>query len=94
MLRLYDPYIRHFHEHTKLAIMALMPTLYSHMYSFLYYLDLKVRLHVPSPSQSPSPSPSNFNIVSIETDRLTGKMGTEPIPSVKRSVSIHTMLKI
>ena len=76
--------------------MALMPTLYSHMYSFLYYLDLKVRLHVPSPSQSPSPSPSrsNFNIVSIETDRLTGKMGTEPIPSVKRSVSIHTMLKI
>ena len=34
-------------------------------------------LHVPSPC--PSPSPSEFITVPMETDRLTGRMGTEPI---------------
>ena len=34
------------------------------------------------------------NIVPMEMDRLTGKMGTESIPSMKQSVSICTMLTI
>ena len=47
-------------------------------------------LHVPSPS--PCPSPSKFTIVPMETDRLTNRMGTEPIPPVKWSISIDTMI--
>ena len=40
--------IRHVHEHTKLAIMALVPTLYSHTYtcSFLCYCELKMLANV------------------------------------------------
>ena len=38
-----------------------------------------------------SPSPSKFNIVPMVTDSLTGRLGTEPILTVKWSVSIHAM---
>ena len=32
--------IQHFHKHTKLAIIVLMPTLYSHVFTvFFYYLQ-------------------------------------------------------
>ena len=50
----------------------------------------KACLHVPSPS--PSPSPSKYNIVPMVTVRLTGRMGTEPILSIKRFVSIDTLI--
>ena len=49
-------------------------------------LMLEACLHVPSPS------PSKYNIVPMETVRLTNRMGTEPILSVKRTVSIDTMI--
>ena len=39
----------------------------------------------------PVPSPSKFIIVPMETDRLTDRMGTEPILPIKLSVSIDTM---
>ena len=39
-----------------------------------------------------SPSPSKFNIVPMETDRLTDRLGSERILSVKRTITIHTML--
>ena len=55
-------------------------------------LTLKACLHVPSPSLGPSPSPSKYNIVPMMTVRWTGRMGTEPILSVKQSVSIDTMI--
>ena len=51
---------------------------------------VRVCLHVPS--LFPSPSPSKFNIVPMETVCLTGRMGTEPILSIKRPISIDTML--
>ena len=35
-----------FHKHTKLAIMPLIPTLYSHICSFRHYLDLNVLANV------------------------------------------------
>ena len=38
--------IRVFHEHTKLAILALMPTLYSYIYGFLGYLHLMLLVNV------------------------------------------------
>ena len=50
--------------------------------------QLQVCLHVPSPS----PSPSKFIIVPMVTVCLMGRMGTEPILSVKWSVSIDTMI--
>ena len=53
---------------------------------------IKASLHVPSPSLCPSPSPSKYNIVPMEMVRLTDRMGTEPILSVKRSVSIDTIV--
>ena len=39
-----------------------------------------------------SPSPSKFIIVPMETDRLTDRLGSECILSVKRTITIHTML--
>ena len=39
---------------------------------------LKACLHVPSPCPCTSMSPSNFIIVSMETDRLMDRMGSEP----------------
>ena len=41
-----------------------------------------VSLHVLSPSPSPSLSPSKFIIVPMATDRLTDRLGSEPILSV------------
>ena len=41
---------------------------------------------------SPSPSPSKYNVVPMVTVHLMGRMGTEPILSVKRSISIDTMI--
>ena len=52
----------------------------------------KACLHVPSLSPCLSPSPSKFNILPMVTVCLMGRMGTEPILSVKRSVSIDTMI--
>ena len=52
----------------------------------------KACLHVPSLSPCPSPSPSKFIIVPMETDCLTGRMGTEPILPVKRTITIGVML--
>ena len=49
---------------------------------------LKACLHVPSPS----PSLSKFNIVSMETDHLIDRMGSVPILSIKRTITIGTML--
>ena len=55
----------------------------------------KVRLHVASPSSvSVSRHHQIVNIVSMEMDCLTGKMGTELIPSVKQSVPLESMLTI
>ena len=48
-------------------------------------LVVRACLHVPSPP------PSKFIIVPMETDRLTDRMGTEPILPIKLSVSIDTM---
>ena len=45
-------------------------------------------LHVPSRS----PSPSKYNIVPEVMVRLTDSMGSVPILSVKRSISIDTMI--
>ena len=47
-------------------------------------------VHVPSPC--PSLTPSKFNIVPMVTVRLMGRMDTEPILSIKRSVSIGTVV--
>ena len=52
----------------------------------------KARLHVPSPSLCPSLSPSKYNIMPMVMVCLMGRMGTEPILSIKRSVSIDTMI--
>ena len=49
---------------------------------------IKVCLHVPSPS----PSPSKFSIVPMVMVRLMGRMGTEPILSIKESISMDTMI--
>ena len=49
-------------------------------------------LHVPSPSPCPSPSQSKFNIVPMVSVRLRDRMGTEPIVSVKWTVTIGTTL--
>ena len=57
-----------------------------------HMLTLKACLHVPSASPCPSPSLSKYNIVPMMTVRLTGRMGTEPILSVKQSISIDTMI--
>ena len=46
---------------------------------FLHWTFLKVCLHLPSLCPRPSPSPSKSNIVSMVTDRLTDRMGPEPI---------------
>ena len=53
---------------------------------------LKVCLHVPSPCLLPCPSPLKFKILLMVTDRLTNRMGTEPILSIKGSVTIDIML--
>ena len=57
-------------------------------------VQLNACLHTPSPSPSPSrsSSPSKFIIVCIETDLLMDRLSSEPILSVKQSVTIHTML--
>ena len=47
---------------------------------------IRACLHVPSPSK--------FTIVPMEMDRLTDRMGTEPILPIKQSVSIDTMINI
>ena len=60
------------------------------MYSFLQ--PFKACLHVPSPSPCPSLSPSKFNIVSMETDHLTDRMGSVPILPIKRTMTKGTML--
>ena len=49
---------------------------------------IKVCLHVPSPYSS------KFNIVPMVMNRLTDRIGAEPILSFKRSVSIDIMLNI
>ena len=36
----YPVYIRHFHKHTKLAIMALMSTLYSHIFAVFFIISI------------------------------------------------------
>ena len=53
---------------------------------------LKACLHIPSPSPCPSPSLSKYNIVPMVMVRLMGRMGTEPILSLKWSVSIDIMI--
>ena len=52
------------------------------------WVTIKACLHV----LSPSPSPSKYNVVPMVTVHLMGRMGTEPILSVKRSISIDTMI--
>ena len=44
--------------------------------------NIRVRLNGPSLYPCPSPSPSKFIIVSKETDRLTDRLGSEPILTV------------
>ena len=51
---------------------------------------VKACLHVPSPSLCPSPS--KFNIMPMVTVHLMGRMGTEPILSIKWSVSIDATI--
>ena len=51
-------------------------------------VELKACLHVMSLSPSSSISSSKFNIVSIVTDTLIGRMGCRPIMLVKVSVKI------
>ena len=55
------------------------------------WIILKACLHLPSPSPCPLMSPSNFQISIV--CMMTVRMGLEPILSVKRSVSIDTMIK-
>ena len=51
---------------------------------------VKACLHVPSPSLCPSPS--KFNIMPMVMVHLMGRMGTEPILSIKWSVSIDATI--
>ena len=53
---------------------------------------VRVCLHVPSPSPSLSLSLSKFNIVPTVMVHLMDRMGTEPNLSIKRSISIDTMI--
>ena len=59
-------------------------------------MTLKGCWHVATPSSSSRPClpPSKFNIMSMVTDSLTGKMGLPPILPIKRPITIGTMINL
>ena len=59
-------------------------------YNFEQIFKLRACLHVPSPCPcpSPSPSPSKFSIEPVVMDRLTGRLGSEPILSMRVNLTV------
>ena len=57
------------------------------------FTDVRACLHVPSLFPCPSKSASKFNIGSMVMDRLTDRLGSEPIPSLKVNLTVDVIKK-
>ena len=57
-------------------------------YNFEQIFKLRACLHVPSPCPCPSKSLSTFTIVSMVMDHLTGRLGSEPILSMRVNLTV------